>query len=132
MLLCLSCVLSQSASAQATSAARPLPVGHTLFQPEPLHAAGVDGAPFSTLLLPVPDPKGSLDAALKQSNAAVTGALVGAGVGAGLSALAVLAICDADNCLTHPDTWKIAALGVGTGTVVGFLAGTVVGTMRRR
>jgi uncharacterized protein YqgC (DUF456 family) len=82
--------------------------------------------------LETPDPKGSLDAALKRSNAAVAGALVGAGVGAGLSGLAVLALCDVDNCLSHPDTWKIVALGVGTGTVVGFLTGTVVDTVRRR
>lgn len=60
------------------------------------------------------------------------GVLIGAAVGAAVAALAVTAVCDAENCASHPDTYKIAALGVGIGAAVGGLIDLALHARRRR
>lgn len=55
-----------------------------------------------------------------QGRPGVVGALVGAGIGAAASGLAVLVLCDAENCLTHPDSRKLVVGAVLTGAMLGY------------
>jgi hypothetical protein len=122
ILLCLGVFLPCVAQAQRL----PAPV-LPVTSKGPVSPAGAGAAP-SRLPMALQPSSGthSVDAMLKRAPSGLKGALIGAGVGAIVGGVAVFALCDVQNCLTHPDTGRILLIGISSGAVLGYLADLVM------
>lgn len=51
--------------------------------------------------------------------------LIGAAIGAGLGVFMVVSVCDAPNCVTHPDTRRTVLGSTAAGAFVGYLVDVI-------